>query len=76
MLFRSVVNDKVVKPSYQIKAGDILEIGFSKSIIKVKVTDISENVKKQAAVSLGLFQVPCILQNGSNIKVVTRGSNH
>ena len=46
------VNDKSVKPSYQIKKGDILEIRFSNSLIKVRILDIAETVKKQDAASL------------------------
>ncbi|MFA5341085.1 MAG: RNA-binding S4 domain-containing protein [Clostridia bacterium] len=46
------VNDKAVKPSYQIKKDDILEIRFSNSSIKVKINDVCEQVKKQDAASL------------------------
>ncbi len=46
------VNDKSVKPSYQIKKGDILEIRFSNSSIKVRIADVAEQVKKQDAALL------------------------
>lgn len=49
---RIFVNDKVVKPSYQIKQGDVLEIRFAKSVTKVRITDVSNIVKKQDASSL------------------------
>ncbi|HPY98850.1 MAG TPA: RNA-binding S4 domain-containing protein [Clostridia bacterium] len=45
-------NGKAVKPSYQVKKGDILEIKFVNSSVKVRVTDISDNVKKDDASSL------------------------
>ncbi len=45
-------NGKAVKPSYQVKKGDILEIKFVNSSVKVRVTDISDNVKKGDASSL------------------------
>ncbi|HOD92540.1 MAG TPA: RNA-binding S4 domain-containing protein [Clostridia bacterium] len=46
------VNDKAVKPSYQIKENDILEIRFANSSIKVRIANVAENVKKQDAASL------------------------
>jgi ribosomal 50S subunit-recycling heat shock protein len=45
-------NGKAVKPSYQVQKGDILEIKFVNSSVKVRVTDISDNVKKDDASSL------------------------
>lgn len=45
-------NGKAVKPSYHVKKGDILEIKFVNSSVKVRVTDISDNVKKGDASSL------------------------
>lgn len=45
-------NGKAVKPSYQVKKGDILEIKFVNSSVKVRVTDISDSVKKDDASSL------------------------
>jgi ribosomal 50S subunit-recycling heat shock protein len=41
------INGKAVKPSYQVKKDDILEVRFTNSLIKVRVADISMNVKKQ-----------------------------
>lgn len=50
---RVVVNGKIVKPSYEVKPGDILEIQFGDkiskfeilSIPKVEVKNISEIIK-------------------------------
>ena len=46
---RVMVNDKVVKASYDVKVGDIIEIGFGNKTVKVEVTDILETTKKEAA---------------------------
>ncbi len=46
---RVMVNDKVVKASYDVKLGDIIEIGFGNKSVKVEVTDIVETTKKEAA---------------------------
>lgn len=46
---RVMVNDKVVKASYDVKLGDVIEIGFGNKSIKVEVTDIVETTKKEAA---------------------------
>ena len=37
---RISVNDKIVKPSYEIKIGDIVEIKFGNSISKFKIIAI------------------------------------
>ena len=40
---RISVNDKIVKPSYEIKIGDIVEIKFGNSISKFKIaSELSE----------------------------------
>lgn len=46
---RVMVNDKVVKASYDVKVGDMIEIGFGNKTVKVEVTDIVETTKKEAA---------------------------
>ena len=37
---RVMVNDKVVKASYDVKLGDVIEISFGNKSVKVKVTMI------------------------------------
>ena len=37
---RISVNGRVVKPSYEVKAGDIVEIKFGDKILKFKITAI------------------------------------
>lgn len=46
---RVLANDKVVKASYDVKAGDILEIQFGTKSVRVRVTDVRENVRKDEA---------------------------
>lgn len=49
---RILINQKPVKPSYQVKKGDILEIVQDKFTVKVKILDVKDNVKKEEASSL------------------------
>lgn len=49
---RITVNGKIVKASYDVKPGDIIEIKMGERIIKVKVLDILEHVLKNDASSL------------------------
>lgn len=46
---RVMVNDKVVKASYDVKVGDVIEITFGNRNVKVQVTDVKETVKKDEA---------------------------
>ena len=49
---RIAVNGRVVKASYNVKVGDIIEVSFGQRTLKVKVTDVKEVVKKDDAVTL------------------------
>ena len=46
------VNGRPAKASYDVKVGDILEIGFGSRIIKAEVLSIAETVKKDDAALL------------------------
>ncbi len=46
---RVIVNGKPAKASYDVKTGDIIEIGFGQKNLKVRVTDIKETVRKDDA---------------------------
>ena len=46
---RVKVNDKVVKAGSPVEAGDIIEITFGKSVLKVRVLDLIEGTKKSSA---------------------------
>ena len=52
---RITVNGKVIKASYDVKEGDVIEITLGERIIKVRVTDIKEHVLKNDA--SGLYEV-------------------
>ena len=49
---RISVNDKVVKPSYEVKIGDVIKIRFGDKETAVKVLSLSENVRKDEASSM------------------------
>ncbi len=46
---RIVVNDRIVKASYQVKVGDIIEIEFGGKPVKVEVLDLNEHATKADA---------------------------
>ena len=46
---RVAVNGKVVKASYDVKVGDVIEIGFGNKTVKAEVTMIADTTKKEAA---------------------------
>lgn len=49
---RILVNDKVVKPSYNVKIGDLITIEFGNKSVTIKVLDTNEQTKKQDANSM------------------------
>ncbi len=49
---RVTVNGKAVKPSFQIKVGDVVELMYNSGAFKFEVLDIKETVKKEQAESL------------------------
>ena len=46
---RVSVNGRPVKASYQVKVGDVIEIGFGQRTLKVEVTEINETANKASA---------------------------
>ena len=46
---RVSVNGRAVKPSYQVKIGDVIEIAFGQRTLKVEVVDLSETANKASA---------------------------
>lgn len=46
---RILVNCKVVKASYTVKTGDIIEIGFGNKSVKVRVEELLQSTKKDEA---------------------------
>lgn len=47
-----IINGKEVKPSHQIKVGDVVEIDYATGVLKFKILEIKETVKKDEAASL------------------------
>ena len=43
---RVMINDKVAKASTDVKAGDIITIGFGNKDVKVEVLDVRETIHK------------------------------
>ena len=52
---RILVNDKVVKPSYNVKVGDLISILYGTKTITVKVLSLEPTIKKEDASSLYEF---------------------
>ena len=46
---RVSINDKVAKPSTDVKEGDIIEITFANRKLKAKIVNIAEHVRKENA---------------------------
>jgi len=49
---RISVNGRVVKASYEVKPGDVIEIGFGQKNLRVRVTGVSEHASKADASAL------------------------
>ena len=49
---RVSVNGRVVKASYDVKVGDVLEITFGQRLMKVRVKDVKEYTAKNDAALL------------------------
>ena len=49
---RVMVNDKVVKASYEVKVGDVIEISFGNKSVKADVLQIAETVRKDDAAEM------------------------
>lgn len=49
---RIAVNGRVVKASYNVKVGDIIEVSFGQRTLKVRVADVKEVIKKDDATTL------------------------
>lgn len=49
---RVVVNGRVVKASYDVKVDDVIELHFGERVIRVRVKEIAEHVRKDDAHSM------------------------
>ncbi len=52
---RILVNGKVVKPSYQLKIGDLISIIYGTKTITIKVKSLDTSVKKEDATNMYEF---------------------
>ena len=46
------VNGREVKPSYRLKVGDVVEVSFAAGVLKFRVLELKETVKKDEAPTL------------------------
>ena len=46
---RVIINGRVVKPSYRVKIGDIVELNYNSGTFKFEILDIKETVRKEQA---------------------------
>ena len=46
---RVSVNGRVVRASYDVKVGDVIELRFGERLISVRVKDVAEHVRKDDA---------------------------
>ena len=46
---RIAVNGRSVKASYDVKTGDIIEIGFGTKSVKARVLSLEESIRKEDA---------------------------
>ncbi len=46
------VNGKIAKASYDVKTGDIIEVGFGGRVLRVRVLDIKDSTKKADAAEM------------------------
>lgn len=49
---RVKINGKTVKPSHQLKVGDVVEVGFNSGTVAFRVLDLKETVRKEDAEKL------------------------
>ncbi len=49
---RVKINGKTVKPSHQVKIGDVVELGFNSGAVAFEVLSIKETVRKEEAENL------------------------
>ena len=46
------INDKIAKPSSEVKIGDIVTLQFGSKTIKIEILSLKETVKKEEAITL------------------------
>lgn len=46
---RVLVNGRIVKPSYRVKVGDVVELNYNSGTFRFEILDLKETVKKEQA---------------------------
>ena len=46
---RVSINGKIAKPATEVKPGDIIEVTFGRRVIKIRVNEVKDNVRKNDA---------------------------
>lgn len=49
---RILLNGKIVKPSKEVKAGDVITVCYGNKTVSVRVVDVREVVRKEEAATL------------------------
>lgn len=49
---RVEVNGRVVKPSYNVKVGDVVKLGFNSGTVSFEILAVKETVRKEEAENL------------------------
>lgn len=49
---RICVNGRPVKASYDVKVGDVIEIGFGTKSVRAEVTSLQESIRKEDAAEM------------------------
>ncbi len=47
-----LVNGKAAKASYDVRVGDVIEVGFGSRVMRVRVLDIKDSTKKADAADM------------------------
>ena len=46
---RVTINGKIAKPATEVRAGDVIEVIFGRRVIKIRVNEVKDNVRKNDA---------------------------
>ncbi len=46
---RVSINGKIAKPATEVRPGDIIEVTFGRRVIKIRVNEVKDNVRKNDA---------------------------
>ena len=46
---RVTINGKIAKPATEVRVGDVIEVTFGRRVIKIRVNEVKDNVRKNDA---------------------------